>query len=104
MAQEQGSKEDRLIQALQPVADKLDRFLEFSNKGTSNRQEIQIHAGGVGLWIAVVCCIVTFFVSMTFISVGFYLFQEQSSKVDKMQDYLNVIYMQAPQLKPKEAN
>lgn len=109
MAQEQGSKEERLAQALQQVADKFDRFAEFSNQGNTNSQNIKIHAGGVGIWIATTCCLIM--LAVIFVG-GLWLSREftakdktdaqQAQQISDLNAYLQAIYVNAPDLKPKK--
>lgn len=89
--------EDRqeLIFALNRFSEKADSLLKT---GTMNSANIHVNAGGVGIWIATTACLMMLAVNVFLI----WLFVSQSGKVDKMQDYLNAIYMQAPHLKPKE--
>lgn len=87
---------DKFISAVRSLDGTIQKF----NASTSpnNKAEIHINAGGVGLWIAVMCCL-TMLIVMFF---GGIAYLNMSDKVEKTQDYLNAIYMQAPQLKPKE--
>ena len=96
-----------------------EQLNETANKlipSNNNRSDININAGGVGVWISVTACVLMFFMGVVIIIAGSYALQEQNGriqdqkdeirdmkgKVDKMQDYLNAIYAVAPQLKPKE--
>lgn len=67
-----------------------------------NQATITVSAGGIGVWIASTAAIVMLAVNMLLISVYVTDKQEMKSNINKMQDYLNAIYMQAPQLRPKE--
>jgi hypothetical protein len=85
---------ERLIAAL-------DRLQPMVSSGSGN-STIQVVAGGAGIWICVVACIFTFILSIiTTVTLGFYIV-DTNTKEARMQDYLNEIYMAAPQLKPKE--
>ncbi len=108
----------------------LDKFKEFQDAmknsfqpstpvGTNENNSassIHVNAGGIGVWIAVICC-ATMLGSM--IGIAFWFNgemahiaetrNEQNRRMDKlerdvrdMNDYLAAIYVQAPQLKPKE--
>lgn len=100
--------EDRqeLVIALNRFSEKADSLLRT---GTMNSAKIEVNAGGVGIWIATTACLMMLAVNI--ILIVLFVVQDakndkvqdtQNSKIDKMQDYLNAIYMQAPHLKPKE--
>ena len=66
----------------------------------SSASTITVSAGGVGLWIAVTCTIACFIMSSGAAVLSIYGFY----RGDRMSDYLQAIYAQAPQLKPKESS
>lgn len=59
--------------------------------------QITVSAGGIGVWIAAMCCVVMLVVAL-FLGL---LYVDHSRKIDSLNDYLNAIYMQAPHLKPE---
>lgn len=63
-----------------------------------NTATIHVNAGGLGLWAAVTCAVVCG--ALTVVLAAGFLFL--AFKYDRMQDYLNAIYAQAPHLRPKE--
>ena len=74
-----------------------------------NAATITINAGGLGLWVAVTCCIVMFLTS--FIFAAFFIItvnginaelHDRKEENSKMQSYLNAIYVNAPSLKPAD--
>ena len=78
-------------------------------KSESNNATINVNAGGMGLWVAVTCCIVMFFCSI--ICATFFVItidninaelRERKEENSKMQSYLNAIYVNAPSLKPTD--
>jgi hypothetical protein len=83
--------------------DRLERMLveAIALHGPKNKVgnlSVSINAGGAGIWIAVTCCIVSFV-----INVGLAVaFLTHDRKIDDLGDYVNAIYMMAPQLKPPE--
>lgn len=89
------------VQKFSVALDKWVRTLETvkpnagSGVGTAT---ITINAGGIGVWIAVTCCLVMLIIGL----LGGFIYINQSRKIDQMQDYLNAIYMQAPYLKQKD--
>lgn len=100
--------EDRqeLIFALNRFSEKADSLLKT---GAMNSAKIEVNAGGVGIWIATTACLMMLAVNI--ILIVLFVVQDakndkvqdtQNSKIDKMQDYLNAIYAQAPHLRPKE--
>ena len=79
---------ERLISAL-------DRY-SAGNGTMSNTAEVKINAGGLG--VLLVTGFAAFMCGLC-LSMMFIVFR-QEKKIDNMQDYLNVIYQYAPQLKP----
>lgn len=55
MTKDKGDQQ-ALIEALQRFTDKADNLLSM-NSG-NNTSSIQVHAGGFGVWICVICCAV----------------------------------------------
>lgn len=92
-----------LADATKKLRDATIPFHDHRSSENSSTSTIHVNAGGAGLWIAVTCCIVT-----TIIAIGMGIgwavtAYKQGTQIDRMQDYLNAIYVQAPQLKPKES-
>lgn len=91
----------------------LNRMGDAKNIGTAN---VNINAGGVAVWISATCCIAM----MVGLVLGSVFLASKSSSLDRefnridqanhkqdkdlsdLHDYLSAIYMQAPQLRPKE--
>ena len=69
------------------------------NSATNNvgRSEININAGGAGVWIAVTCCIVAFVMNIG-LAVAFLTLNREMAD---MRDYVNATYMMAPELQEK---
>lgn len=66
----------------------------------SNAATITVNAGGVAVWFAATCCAVAL-VASAFLAL---MVHDQAREIDRLNDYLSAIYMQAPQLRPKEAS
>ena len=80
----------------------LERVINKLTPNQSNNATVTLQAGGLGVWICATCCVVMFALLLAgSCSAGFFAVK-QSERMDRMQDYLNAIYAQAPQLKPKE--
>jgi hypothetical protein len=101
------------IAKLQSAADTLyaaaDRLNPVTNASTKSESSVHINAGGMGLWIASTCCIIMFIMFVSFfVGAFFYVSDERAeiremhSKMTTMQSFLDAIYVQAPQLKPKD--
>lgn len=82
---------ERLAEVLTGIAEVLR-----SNRPSSN-QAITINGGGLGVWIASLCCAVMLGMSVMG-GVAFFTMQRQ---INDLQHYLQAIYMQAPDLRPK---
>ncbi len=99
MTQETGDRElaAQLTKAFRDLDDTLKEHIR-GTANTSTNQTIRFDAGGIGVWVAATCCIVMMFM----VGIAGFFYIDQMRRVDKMQDYLNAIYMKAPQLKPTE--
>lgn len=64
----------------------------------NNRTDINLHGGGVGVWIAATACLVMLTASL-FMALQLY---RHDQKISDLEAYLSAIYMQAPHLKPVE--
>lgn len=80
----------------------MDWLKTLRRPGNSSNATIQVNAGGIGMWVAVTCCAVMFVLGVSMAVLGGLAYTSTQQRLDRMQDYLNAIYMQAPQLKPKE--
>lgn len=96
MSQLSQGDQRELVDALNRFAERTDRLLQSSGNSNAN---ISFNAGGVGLWAAVTCAVVCGVLTLA-MSAAFIVLV---TKYDRMQDYLNAIYMQAPHLKPPES-
>lgn len=92
-------------------AEEAARRLLGAMSGGTSRAEIHIHAGGagIGIWIATTACLVMLacgLVGALWMSREFSRYDARIAELqanDRTQgDYLAAIYMQAPQLKPKQ--
>jgi hypothetical protein len=84
-----------LTEALNRFSKKADELLSSGNRNTA---KIEVNAGGTGVWIATTACCVM-------VAVGLFMglwVVDLSRKVERLGDYLQAIYAQAPHLKPKE--
>lgn len=89
------------IDSLNQTAKKLDGL---SSQGV-NTTTVSLDAGGAGVWIAVTCVVVLAFMNVMQITTILRIeskYDNLEDKYNRTQDYLNAIYAQAPQLKPKE--
>lgn len=89
---------------LQGELDRLERLL-VETIALGNPQPVKagnstvtINAGGAGVWLAVTCCIVSCVMNLA-LAVAFIV---HDRKIDRLEDYLQAIYMMAPQLKPEK--
>lgn len=96
------------IEKLTGELSRLSRILDRidSIKSTNSSSNIHINAGGMGIVIALGACLLCMTVAMgcgfAFISSKQEI-NRQDQKIERMQDYLQNIYQQAPWLKPKES-
>lgn len=87
----------------------LDKWVRSIDKASAastpaiGNATISVNAGGVGLWIAVTCCAMMLCVTVIGSIFMTVYIEGQNLEMHRMQDYLNAIYAQAPQLKPKDS-
>lgn len=86
----------RLAEALEKFSRKADQLMEAGNRNTA---QIEVNAGGTGVWIATTACLVMVAVSLF---MGLWVV-DLSRKVERLEDYLQAVYAQAPHLKPEDA-
>lgn len=85
-----------LKETLDSVSDVLRdlRVNAIERRGSSN---IQINGGGIGVWIATVCCALMLGMGL----IGATIIIDQNRQISDLRDYLSAIYAQAPHLKPE---
>lgn len=99
----------RFGSAIERFEEVIDSVSDRRSKNIGNAT-ITVNAGGVGVWVAVTCCLVmlallllgSLWASRELMRSD----QEMQARKDensKMTAYLQAIYVQAPQLKPKES-
>lgn len=98
----QDEKHSELLKHIDRLEQLGQKWIGSLGRTQSGNATIEVHAGSIGVWIAVTCCITMFVVGMAMAVLGGLAYTSTQQRLDRMQDYLNAIYMQAPQLKPKE--
>lgn len=95
----------QLAQSIATSADRIDsalgRLADY-RASVASSAVIRVDAGSFGLWFSATCCAIMVVVAILMGLFGGFYLQDQDKRLDKMQDYLNAIYVQAPQLQPKE--
>jgi hypothetical protein len=100
---------------MEPTGDEIERFGKAVDRlgyiasawngektGTSEAV-INVHAGGWGVWIASTCCAVMLAITIAGSILGTIGYFSMQQRMDRMQDYLNAIYVIAPNLRPKDS-
>ena len=92
--------DEDLIARFAAAVDRVSRVSQSIGQGPLNAGSsvITVNAGGIGVWIAGTCCLVMLAVNLFLAA----MLIDHSRKIDDLRDYLNAIYMMAPQLKPAE--
>lgn len=98
----QDEKQAELLKHIDRLESLGQEWLGSFGRTQSGNAIIQVHAGSIGVWIAMTCCITMFVIGIAMAVLGGLAYTSTQQRLDRMQDYLNAIYMQAPQLKPKE--
>lgn len=91
---EQFAQAARVLERASRTIESIDAR-EISN---SSRASVTFDAGGIGLWLAVTCCVAMGVMNLFLLA----MLLAHDRKIDNLSDYLNAIYMQAPHLKPQE--
>ena len=78
-----------LLRNVSEIADHNSRIIQ-------SRSTVTINGGGIGVWIATVCCAVMLGISI----IGAAVIIDQGRRISDLNDYLAAIYMQAPHLRP----
>lgn len=86
----------RLSEAITRV-DRLSQEMGTNGDSHVNQSTVTIQAGGIGVWAAVTCCAVMLAVNLCLLS----MLADHSRQIDRLNEYLSAIYMQAPHLKPE---
>jgi hypothetical protein len=60
---------------------------------------VTVQAGGFALWVATTCCAVMLATNLCLL----FMFAGHDRKIERLEDYLQAIYAQAPHLKPKDS-
>lgn len=85
---EQVDRVDRIARAL-PAA---------VHSGGTGHANISVNAGGLGVWVAMTCCLVMLAVNVLLVVI----LVNHDRKIDDLNSYLTAIYMMAPHLKPPD--
>lgn len=75
--------------------------LLFGGRG-NGVANININAGGMGVWTAVTACLMTLAACVPTMVILAVIAVDQGRKIDRLQDHVNVIYRATPALKPKQ--
>lgn len=87
------------LQGLRKLLEETQELIAPSGCSTA---QINVSAGGAGVWISAFCAALCFVMLLAFgLALGF-VYLEHNRKIERMQDHLNAIYMMAPHLKPKD--
>lgn len=95
-------------QSVKDIKDSLER-IGAGRDASSNVNTVKINAGGVGVWVSSTCCMVMlavilvggFWISREFTRTDKEL-NERKEELQRIQSYVSAIYVQAPQLRPKD--
>ena len=87
----------RLSEAITRV-DRLSQEMGTNGDSHINQSTVTIQAGGIGVWAAVTCCAVMLAMNVCLL----FMLAGHNRKIERLEDYLQAIYAQAPSLKPKD--
>lgn len=86
------------VRELAGIVQTLAATLPSSTLSPVSTSNININAGGVGVWIATTACAVMLAINMFMVA----LYLDQQQQIRDLDAYLSAIYMMAPSLKPPE--
>ncbi len=93
---------ERLISAIDKLSSTAERLERNRLQAGNSVGNIHLNAGGVGVWVSVSCVFILVVVNIMQLGSTSNEIRDLKVQYTRMQDYLNAIYAQAPQLKPKE--
>lgn len=107
-------KIERLLGRLDGTLREISQSLHPRNSEATSASHVNVNAGSAAgwasAWIASLCCVAVMVGGSMWVgSVNRQIdaqnakIAQQDDKLSRMQDYLNAIYMVAPQLKPKDS-
>lgn len=79
--------------------ERLGQEMGANSDSQINQTTVTVQAGGIGVWAAVTCCAVMLAVNLCLLLV----LSGHDRKIERLEDYLQAIYTQAPHLKPKDS-
>ena len=90
---------DTAAERLRQAAERLElASRNLATPANSNQSTVTLQAGGVGVWIAVTCCVVMLACNLFLVA----LYLNQQRQIDSMTEWLTATYMLAPSIKPKD--
>ena len=87
----------RLSEAITRV-DRLSQEMGTNGDSHVNQSTVTIQAGGFALWASATCCAVMLAMNVCLL----FMLDGHDRKIERLEDYLQAIYAQAPSLKPKD--
>ena len=75
--------------------ERLEKLAKEGSRGNSNSSNITVNAGGVGLWVAITCALVSSLMAVIVSIMFIYVL----IKTDRIGDYQAVIYQQLPEIR-----
>jgi hypothetical protein len=78
--------------------ERLGQEIGANRDSANNIATVNVNAGGFGLWVSTTCCAVMLAVNLCLL----FALTDHSRKIERLEDYLQAIYAQAPHLRPKD--
>ena len=75
--------------------ERLEKLAKEGSRGNSSASNITVNAGGVGLWVAITCALVSSLMAVIVSIMFIYVL----IKTDRIGDYQAVIYQQLPEIR-----
>lgn len=85
------------VESMKNSVAELARSLGLNVGGNTSTANINVNAGGVGVWIATTCCAVMLGMAVVVSAIVI----DQQRQISDLHDYLSAIYAQAPHLRPE---
>ena len=86
----------RFVEATTRVQ-RLHDVMGANGDSQTNQTTVTVQAGGFALWVAATCCAVMLAVNLCLL----FMLADHGRQIDRLNEYLSAIYMQAPHLKPE---
>lgn len=88
--------DESLVESTAKLVKAVESFQSMRTPTTVGSSHVTINAGGIGVAVALIACALMLGFNLSLQAI----LASHDRKIDRMQDHLSAIYMQAPHLRP----